>query len=176
MSKSILALLAAGFSLWGGAAFAADPSCADLAGLKVPHLKVTKADSVAASDKFPAHCLLQGTVDDRTGSDGKHYAIGFEMRLPVDWNGRFLYQLNGGNDGEVVEASGNPKEMNAFAGKSALARGFAVLSTDSGHVGNDPANKSSGLAAGNLFGLDEEARLDYGYKADLIMTPVAKAI
>ncbi len=177
MSKPILILFAAGLSMCGGAALAADPnSCADLAALKLAHVRVTKSELVAAGDKGPAHCLMQGTVNDRTGSDGKHYAIGFEMRLPADWNGRFLYQLNGGNDGEVVEASGNPKEMNAFAGKSALARGFAVLSADSGHTGNDPANKSTGLAAGNMFGLDEQARLDYGYQADLTMTPIAKAI
>jgi hypothetical protein len=33
---------------------------------------------------------------------GKSYAIGFEMRLPNDWNGRFFYQANGGIDGSVV--------------------------------------------------------------------------
>lgn len=151
-------------------------TCADLARLNLPHVKVAKADLVPVGDKFPEHCLLQGTVNDRTGADGKHYAIGFEMRLPTDWNGRFLYQLNGGNDGEVIEASGDPKNMNAVGGKSALARGFAVLSTDSGHSGKDPANKDAGLAGGNMFGLDEQARLDYGYKADETMTPIAKAI
>ena len=34
--------------------------------------------------------------------DGKTYAIGFEMRLPKAWNGRFFYQANGGIDGSVV--------------------------------------------------------------------------
>ena len=34
--------------------------------------------------------------------DGKRYAIGFEMRLPQAWNGRFFYQANGGIDGSVV--------------------------------------------------------------------------
>ncbi|HEY1722031.1 MAG TPA: tannase/feruloyl esterase family alpha/beta hydrolase [Magnetospirillaceae bacterium] len=161
----------------GTSAHATDQkACADLARLKLAHVKVATASLVAANAQFPEHCLLQGSVDDRTGSDGKHYAIGFEMRLPTDWNGRFLYQLNGGNDGEVIEASGDPKNLNAVGGKSALSRGFVVLSTDSGHSGKDPANKDTGLVGSNIFGLDEQARLDYGYTADATMTPIAKAI
>ena len=38
--------------------------------------------------------------------DGNAYAIGFEMRLPNAWNGRFFYQANGGIDGSVVPATG----------------------------------------------------------------------
>ena len=34
-----------------------------------------------------------------TGTDGKPYAIGFEMRLPANWNGGYVDQVNGGNDG-----------------------------------------------------------------------------
>ena len=43
-------------------------------------------------------------INERTGSDGKTYAIQFEIRLPAEWNGRFLHQVNGGNDGVVVPA------------------------------------------------------------------------
>ncbi|WP_368731418.1 tannase/feruloyl esterase family alpha/beta hydrolase, partial [Escherichia coli] len=38
--------------------------------------------------------------------DGKSYAIGFEMRLPTAWNGRFFYQANGGIDGNIGTATG----------------------------------------------------------------------
>mgnify|MGYP006185296685 CR=1 FL=1 len=38
--------------------------------------------------------------------DGATYAIGFEMRLPKGWNGRFLHQGNGGIDGVVQPAVG----------------------------------------------------------------------
>ena len=38
--------------------------------------------------------------------DGQQYQIGFEMRLPLDWNGRFLYQGNGGTDGNIAQAVG----------------------------------------------------------------------
>ncbi len=48
----------------------------------------------------------------------------------------------------------------------ALAQGFAVLSSDAGHAGNQNP----------LFGLDPQARLDYGYQAVGTLTPMAKAL
>ena len=55
-----------------------------------------------------AHCRVTGHMNERTSPvDGKRYAIGFEMRLPQDWNGRFFYQANGGVDGSVVTATGS---------------------------------------------------------------------
>ena len=98
------------------------------------------------------------------------------MRLPVEWNGRFLDQANGGNDGAVLPATGDQPKALASGGVPALARGFAVMSSDSGHSGADPANKALGLAAGAAFGLDPQARRDYGYSADTTLAPIAKAI
>jgi feruloyl esterase len=72
---------------------------------------------------LPRHCLVQGKTGERTGSDGKSYAITFEMRLPADWNGRFLHQVNGGNDGVVVPALGDRPEGLVSGGKVPLARG-----------------------------------------------------
>ncbi|CAA2108331.1 tannase/feruloyl esterase family alpha/beta hydrolase [Variovorax paradoxus] len=111
----------------------------------------------------PAHCLVQGRMNERTSPvDGQRYAIGFEMRLPVAWNGRFFYQANGGLDGVVLPAlggigGGGPRS-------SALQMGFAVISSDAGHAG----------AMGPRFGLDPQARLDYGYNAVAQLTPMAK--
>jgi Tannase and feruloyl esterase len=129
-----------------------------------------------AGDGLPKHCILTGEVNDRTGADGKRYAIGFEMRLPVDWNRRLLDQANGGNDGVVLPATGDQPGALASGGVPALARGFAVMSSDSGHSGVDPTNKALGLAAGAAFGLDPQARRDYGYSADTTLAPIAKAI
>ncbi|MET3381941.1 MULTISPECIES: tannase/feruloyl esterase family alpha/beta hydrolase [Variovorax] len=111
----------------------------------------------------PAHCLVQGHMNERTSPvDNQRYAIGFEMRLPVAWNGRFFYQANGGLDGVVVPAlggigGGGPRS-------SALQMGFAVISSDAGHAGS----------MGPRFGLDPQARLDYGYNAVSQLTPMAK--
>lgn len=137
-------------------------------------VQITKAALVTNDPRYAAYCLIQGQVNQRTGIDGKKYAIGFEMRLPLAWNGRFLFQVNGGNDGTVVPAEGDV--ATPYGHVSALARGFAVLSTDSGHSGNDPANKDFGLASGNAFGLDPQARDDYGYTANGTMAPIAKSI
>ncbi len=116
-----------------------------------------------AGAPIAAHCLVKGKMNERTGSDGRTYAIGFEMRLPNDWNGRYFYQANGGLDGSVVTAVG------AFGGGAtthALAQGFAVLSSDAGHTG----------AQTTAFGFEPQARLDYGYQAVGKLTPMAKAL
>jgi feruloyl esterase len=114
-----------------------------------------------------------GKVNERTGIDGKTYAIGFEFRLPSAWNKRFLYQANGGSDGSVEPAIGG---SNGTGGSSALSRGFAVISTDAGHNGADPENQSYGFNQGVAFGLDPQARLDYGYTSTGTMAPIAKDI
>lgn len=111
----------------------------------------------------PAHCLVKGRMHERKGIDGKDYAIGFEMRLPVQWNGRFYFQANGGLDGVVQPALG------ALGGgplTGALHQGFTVISSDAGHNGSQ--NPS--------FGADPEARQDYGYGAVAKLTPMAKGL
>jgi feruloyl esterase len=108
-----------------------------------------------------AHCLVRGSMHRRKGSDGRDYAIAFEMRLPEAWNGRFYYQGNGGLDGNVQPALG------ALGGgplTGALFQGFAVISSDAGHTG----------AQTTVFGLEPQARLDYGYQAVAKLTPMAK--
>ncbi|OYX08604.1 MAG: hypothetical protein B7Z08_08655, partial [Sphingomonadales bacterium 32-68-7] len=109
-----------------------------------PGLTVTAARHLAASaarpaagpgappaPALPAHCRLEGTIDPHKGTDGKDYAIGFALALPDTWNGRFLLQGGGGLNGSV----GQPIGPVASGERSALARGFAVISHDSGHKG-----------------------------------------
>ncbi len=109
------------------------------------------------------HCLVKGKMLERQGADGQAYAIGFEMRLPKDWNGRFFYQANGGLDGAVQPALG------ALGGgplTGALAQGFAVISSDAGHTS----------AQNPYFGSEPQARQDYGYAAVGKLTPMAKSL
>jgi hypothetical protein len=116
-----------------------------------------------AGQPVAAHCLVKGQMHKRKGSDGRDYAIGFEMRLPQAWNGRFYYQGNGGLDGAVRPAEG------ALGGgplTGALVQGFAVISSDAGHTG----------AQTPYFGLEPQARLDYGHQAVARLTPMAKAL
>ncbi len=118
-----------------------------------------------AGQPVPEHCRVTGRMHERVSpADGKTYAIGFEVRLPMAWNGRFWHQGNGGIDGSVVPATGT------FGGgptTGALLQGFAVLSSDAGHT----------LAQGGpAFGFDPQARLDYGYQAVGKLTPMAKQL
>ncbi len=143
-------------------------ACADLATgkLQLGGLKVASSVDVAASDALPAHCKLNGSLDERTGIDGKPYAIGFELRMPLPaaWNGKFFFQGGSGTNGVIVPATGN---LLYAAPGTALARGYAVASTDGGH------------ATGELdatFGLDPQARSDYGYNAVGRVTVTAKQI
>ena len=150
-------------------------SCAEIATHNFPaalqlELREAKVNEV------DAFCQVKGIVNSRVGIDGKHYGIEFEMRLPFVWNERFLYQMNGGNDGSVVAAEGDASNLNAFAGRSARARGYAVLSTNAGHAGDSAENQQFGLAASNRFGLDPQAREDYGYATTATMRPLANEI
>lgn len=158
----------------GGANAAQKAACdglnADALGLK--DVRILSAKAMPPGKGSPvSHCLVEGATAERTGADGKPYAIHFELRLPDDWNGRFVHQFNGGNDGVVVPAFGLAGRGDPA--KSPLAKGFAVLSSDAGHDGK--ANPEAGLAGSNMFGLDPDARAFYGYKAVEALTPMAKA-
>ncbi|TRW99212.1 tannase/feruloyl esterase family alpha/beta hydrolase [Paracoccus sp. M683] len=130
----------------------------------------TEVAALPAGDESPAaQCRIRARTAERTGSDGKPYALSFELALPDDWNGDFVHQFNGGNDGAVVPATGG--RLTGTGETSALARGYAVVSSDAGHDGK--ANPDLGLAGGAAFGFDFEARQMYGYKAVAVLQPLA---
>ena len=150
-------------------ASAAQP-CAGLTKFTMPGHRVVirQAQEVAASapdvsPAVPAHCRVDGVIDERTGRDGKPYAIGFAVALPAKWNGRFLFQGGGGLNGSVQPPIGG----GYASGRSALMRGFAVASTDSGHKGEG--------FDGSFFA-DQQAALNFLYQAVAEVTVVAKAI
>jgi pimeloyl-ACP methyl ester carboxylesterase len=156
--------------LTAASAAALNGSCADVAGrIAYPDTAITAVNSVAAGTvgglPAPAHCQVTGKMFQRTSSvDSKTYAIGFELRLPLNWNGRFFYQANGGTDGSVLAATG--PVGGGGPSNDALNMGFAVISSDAGH---DSSQNPS-------FGVDPQARLDYGYQAAAKLTPMAKAL
>jgi pimeloyl-ACP methyl ester carboxylesterase len=133
--------------------------CEDLLNFSYPNTVISEVP-FAEDGAMPAHCVVTGYMNERTGIDGNRYAIGFEMRLPTAWNGRFFYQANGGIDGSVVTAYGSIP-----GGGYALEMGYAVISSDAGHGSPTP-----------FFGFDPQARLDYGYNAVGELTPMAKKL
>jgi feruloyl esterase len=117
----------------------------------------TAATGTAPAQTLPTHCEVVGHLRERVGVDGRRYSIRFHARLPIEWNGRFLFQGGGGSDGALGNAVGSIGP----SVPSALARGFAVLSQDSGHdnqTNGDPARQGD-LA----FGFDPQARRDHAY-------------
>lgn len=132
-----------------GAAMAPVQKCADLVNLHIPGTKmtITKAQEVpmtppgtlhaasitgeAIPVAIPPYCRAEGVIDQRAGFDNKPYAIGFAIALPDNWNGRFLFQGGGGLNGSITPPLGGQAAGDA----PALARGFAVVSTDTGHKG-----------------------------------------
>lgn len=168
----IAALLASSHAL--AASDDARANCQALAQSAAPGFRVDDAEWVDAGDMpagpngatrpVPAHCLFRVTLDARpSGMEDMSYGIGIELRLPQQWNGRLLFQGGGGLDGVLLPALGN-----VTGAQSALMRGFAVVSTDSGHRGRNNIDAR--------FGADQQAKLDFGSQAILRTTSEAKSV
>ena len=153
--------------------------CADLTGFKIPGVPmvITKATTISASSApgastaetsatsatIPSHCQADGMINERTGADGKTYGIGFSLALPDDWNNRFLFQGGGGYNGSV-----RPPVGGAAAGDNpGLARGFAVVSTDTGH---------KGATFDRTYDADQQASIDFAQVAVGRVAELAKQI
>jgi hypothetical protein len=151
--------------------------CAMLGQVALPGVEITRAAIVAAAPAgtlrdpqsgpiaaaFPEYCRIEGMIDRRRGADDVEYGIGFALALPANWNGRLLYNGGGGFNGSIPE----PWGIFATAGNPALARGFAVVTMDSGH-------KGQGFDVGFLA--DQQASLDFALSAVPTATRVAKAL
>ena len=119
---------------------------------------------------IPAHCDLYGIMHERKGVDGQDYAIRFHMRLPEAWNGRFVFQGGGGSNGEIGDALGRVAMVRGSAIPSAIMRGYAVVSQDSGH--DNQRNSDPKRGGATAFGFDPQARAEYGHAS---LAPVARA-
>ena len=144
--------------------------CADLTKFTIAGsaMVITKAEMILASapgkpDSVPAHCQADGMINERKGADGRIYGIGFAIALPDNWNNRFLFQGGGGYNGSV-----RPPLGGAAAGDTnGLARGFAVVSTDSGH---------KGTTFDRTYDVDQQASLDFAQVAVARVTELSKLI
>lgn len=176
LSFSVAAAVAGAGLLAPATTLAQDAAaCAALQSLSLPgvNLQITSATHHAARQlpagpggpaaTLPPHCKVEGEIDRRQGSDGRSYALRFAVNLPDAWNGRFLFQGGGGLNGAVREPLGDQ----ATAGNSALARGFAVASTDSGH---------EGAVFDGSFMADQEAAMNFLFLGNMRVTQVAKPV
>ena len=153
-----LAVTASALSLWAAPAEAKD--CAAMAGTYPGSVKVTQATAiepgtgwVPATDSFykplPVHvplCRIEGVIEGN---------IGFDLWLPVAWNGRLLGAGVGGDAGVF-----NYNDMSRRIGE-----GFATVTTDSGHK----ASQAHWMT-------DAKARVDYEHRAVHLTAEAAKAL
>jgi hypothetical protein len=154
--------------------------CAELNGLKLKSVEITKAELIAAGTTIPppypgappigplpAHCRVDGILNQRKGVDGEEFGIGFAIALPQKeaWNGDLIMQGGGGGNGFVAY----PAADGYAGGKPGLSRGFAVASTDTGHKAKSGAFDFS-------FMRDQQAYLDFAFLANAEVAGVAKQI
>ena len=152
-------------------AAAQSDACGPLLDLSLPNTAITGAEAVAAGafappggrraaspaqmrvyGELPAFCRVSATLTPSDDSD-----IKVEVWLPSDgWNGKYQAVGNGAFTGSIRHGSM----------ASALARGYASSSTDTGHVGNTAS-----------FGLGHpEKVIDFGYRSVHEMTVFAKEV
>jgi Tannase and feruloyl esterase len=175
-SVSVAALLG-GVFVGAESASAAGPvvpraSCASLTGLTLPQTQILSATQKTG------YCTVIGVINKRVSTqDPNHftYGIGFALNLPDTWFGRFEMMGGGGTDGRL---NADPK---GSAGVE-LGQGWAVAATDGGHE-DSPANPVGGYQdddpnAGGAqhFGVDHQARIDYGYNAIEKTASISKLI
>src|SRR4029453_12945248 len=161
-----------------GWAWAQQPSsCASLMNFKSPKVEITKAAPISAgstesipwtqnrSAPLPAYCRVEGVINRRTGIEGEEFGITFALAMQDKWNTDFLMQGGGGSNGVVLP----PLGLNAAGDTPALIRGFAVVSTDTGHKSH---------RAGFDFGFvrDQQAYLDFAYLANAEVATLAKQL
>jgi hypothetical protein len=151
--------------------------CTNLMDVKVPDVEITKAAHVEAgstelirwnqsrSAPLPAYCRVEGVIHRRTGVGGEEFGITFALAMPDKWNGDFLMQGGGGSNGVVLP----PLGLNAAGDTPGVMRGFAVVSTDTGHTSHHP-----GFDFG--FMRDQQAYLDFAYLANAEVATLAKQI
>ncbi len=136
-------------------------ACADLAAAKLPDTMITLAEEVTSGTLttggerpmtgLPPFCRVAATTKP---------AVKFEVWLPLDnWNGKFQGVGNGANAGNISYG----------AMVTALKRGYATGSTDTGHQTENARDASWALGHPELV-------TDFGYRAIHLMTDNSKKI
>ena len=179
MNKGLLLAIVGSVFLLAPCVWSQQPnSCADLSSFKAPGVEITKAAAVPAGSTtpipyttppkslvLPAYCRVEGVINRRTGVGGEEFGIHFALAMPDAWNGDFLMQGGGGGNGIVFEPIG----QTGAGDKPALMRGYAVLSTDTGHKSHNGVFDFS-------FQRDQQAALDFAYEANPESASLAKQI
>ncbi|MGE0451116.1 MAG: tannase/feruloyl esterase family alpha/beta hydrolase [Vicinamibacterales bacterium] len=156
-AKALLAAAAVALSTGGGGAVqavqagqesSAKAACARLSALTLPDVAITSAAAAPAAGPVPSHCDVSGVLEG---------TIHFRVALPAEqWNGKYFVAGGGGFNGTIPNLN------------QALARGYAVAGSDTGHQGQ---SSDASWALDN-----EKAQLDYAHRATHLVTVLGKTI
>jgi feruloyl esterase len=137
----------------GAATPAVAATCQSLTGLSLPQVTITSATPTTSGAL--SYCRVVGAA-----TPTAHSNVGFEVWLPTsNWNGKFQGVGSGGSAGSISTG----------ALQAAVARNYAAMATDNGHIG------SSWTFAHQPAG-DPERVTDFGWRAEHVSTVAAKAI
>ena len=166
MKTIVVGILLLGTTVSYAQSSSTSQACERLATLLLPSATITQVQPVragafvppgpvadgAAFRTLPAFCRVEATLKPSNDSD-----IKIEVWMPgADWNGKFQAVGNGAFSGTISYA----------AMRTALARGYATSSTDTGHTGG-----------GAIWALGHpEKVVDFGWRAVHEMTAASKQI
>jgi pimeloyl-ACP methyl ester carboxylesterase len=147
--------------------------------------------TINSIDQQGSDCVINATLPAAAGKTplSTKNVIAFQLRVPLNWNRKFFFQGGAGLDGYLPSAKGNKLGASGNAGED----GYAVISTNGGHFAFEHCSRAmesvdefincigedlvdDPFAAYSEFGLDPEARLDYGYRSLELVTKVGKRL
>jgi Tannase and feruloyl esterase len=128
--------------------------CADLRSLTNNQITVAIAAPVGETPDAPAHCRVFGQVLPE---------VGFEVRMPADWNGRFVMVGNGGYAGEPTDSRARVNQYGRY-----MRRGYASAATDTGH--------SNITEPQGTFATDRQKLLDWAFRSLHVTAETAKFV
>lgn len=140
--------------------------CAELNGAQIAAIDIalgTRGAAVTSTELIPPsgegasalgeYCKVIGSI---APIDPSGFPITFQLNLPTEWNGKALMQGGGGYNGSIPNTTVG-YASSAIDQPSALGRGYATFSSDSGHTG---VNSQDGR-----FGQNDEALINFAADA-----------
>jgi feruloyl esterase len=142
---------------------AATCSVEAISALQVPNMTVETAKLVPAAAPNPEYCQVGGAVT-TSGGGAPDGSARFDIRLPANWNGKFLFYGVGGLAGSVP---------GQYDSEGALPQGYALAVTDTGHQ----AGGTDASWAITPSGEPDQAKIvDYYHRGAHSVTVAAKAL